>query len=556
MINNCNEFFCLVNLNPNSPKIFGFTEFLAGLALMVLAWTIADTRYRFRIKTAPIPLEKITFWVVLLVGTLSLVTDLWRANGFPVIKGSLISPVTWQALLAGLYFLTFISWVWYAFVRPSKFSKMTYKRYIKTIYNYILKGSKIELAIIADELVRSTDQIIFHATNLTPRKRENNYGKDKIPMIECAANDILGLISDKRFCQAVVESSQVFALFLFSDIENTKKYSVNVKIFSKNIMIEALKYNDSFLYHESSHYESGIIGKVKPLSRSIFGSSEMVEEIGTIFDVDYEFERIWSDRELKSYTRAFLLFVDDLIKKDIYHHSYVFSRALEKITSHSSQLYTVNDLNNVWQTEPVKKLNVITDCFEMIIEDLNKKSTQFPFKLRIRKENFYISNSIYDLLSREMFDVIHNASYISTPFHSIWSVHYDCILNSFFNKHEDAGKASRIIHHKLRRLIYNEITRMGKFPNFKGARILGFCLSTLGFVLHDKRTCRGTYSLHKTILSWVRKNFNALNKANIAVSNACLFDSISYDDKNSRLVKVYEANGISLVNKYIYLDLD
>lgn len=92
MTNACDDFFCLVNLDPNGPKIFGFSEFLAGLALMVLAWTIADFRYRFRIKTAPIPLEKITFWVVLVVGFMTILTDLWRANGLPVIRGNLISP--------------------------------------------------------------------------------------------------------------------------------------------------------------------------------------------------------------------------------------------------------------------------------------------------------------------------------------------------------------------------------------------------------------------------------------------------------------------------------
>lgn len=46
-----------VPLETSAPKFFGFAEFLAGLALMVLAWTIADVRYRFRIRSAPIPLK-------------------------------------------------------------------------------------------------------------------------------------------------------------------------------------------------------------------------------------------------------------------------------------------------------------------------------------------------------------------------------------------------------------------------------------------------------------------------------------------------------------------
>ena len=60
----CYGVICFIALDANAPKFFGFSEFLASLALMVLAWTTADSRYKFRINTAPIPLRKITFWVV------------------------------------------------------------------------------------------------------------------------------------------------------------------------------------------------------------------------------------------------------------------------------------------------------------------------------------------------------------------------------------------------------------------------------------------------------------------------------------------------------------
>lgn len=39
-----------VPLDPDSPRFFGFGEFLAGLARMVVAWTIARVRHRFRLS--------------------------------------------------------------------------------------------------------------------------------------------------------------------------------------------------------------------------------------------------------------------------------------------------------------------------------------------------------------------------------------------------------------------------------------------------------------------------------------------------------------------------
>ena len=41
-------FIRLIPLDANAPKFFGFSEFLASLALMVLAWTIADVDFQIK----------------------------------------------------------------------------------------------------------------------------------------------------------------------------------------------------------------------------------------------------------------------------------------------------------------------------------------------------------------------------------------------------------------------------------------------------------------------------------------------------------------------------
>ncbi len=68
----CSGVVCFAPLSPDGPVFFGFGEYLASLALMVLAWTIADARYRFRIGTAPLPMDRLTFGVVGAVGVLTL----------------------------------------------------------------------------------------------------------------------------------------------------------------------------------------------------------------------------------------------------------------------------------------------------------------------------------------------------------------------------------------------------------------------------------------------------------------------------------------------------
>src|SRR5256885_14212143 len=90
---------CFAPVDVTAPKFFGFSEFLTALALIALAWTTADFRYRFRVSTAPIPLRDTMFLSVLVIGLLTLATDVWRAQGWPVPQGKALTPATWQALL-------------------------------------------------------------------------------------------------------------------------------------------------------------------------------------------------------------------------------------------------------------------------------------------------------------------------------------------------------------------------------------------------------------------------------------------------------------------------
>ena len=225
----CYGFMCFVPLDASGHKFFGFSEFLAGLALMVLAWTIADVRYRFRVRTAPIPLQGGTFSVVAVVGVLALLTDLWRAEQWLVPRGNLLTPASWQALLGAVFLLTFLIWAWFAFIRPPIYGRHNAERFAQTLYRFVLKGSPAELAVIADELTYSVRSLVRNASDkgtLRRYKAQEDEKKWKPPKVEAYANDLLLLIADKRLCRVIVESSPITALAVFQEIGDTKKYDI------------------------------------------------------------------------------------------------------------------------------------------------------------------------------------------------------------------------------------------------------------------------------------------------------------------------------------------
>lgn len=122
-----------------------------------------------------------SFYVVAAIGLLTLLTDLWRAEQWLVPRGILLTPAVWQALLGGAFLLTILTWAWLGFIRPPTYGQYNAKRFGQTLYRIILNGSPTELAVIADELARSAQALVQHATN--------RYSLHNGERIECEEED-------------------------------------------------------------------------------------------------------------------------------------------------------------------------------------------------------------------------------------------------------------------------------------------------------------------------------------------------------------------------------
>jgi len=550
---------CFASLDGIGQKFFGFSEFLTGLALMVLAWTIADVRYRFRVRTAPIPLLGITFSVVVAVGVLTLLTDLWRVEKWMVPKGNFLTPASWQALLGGLFLLTFLTWIWFAFIRPATYGKHNAERYAQTLYRFILRGSPAELAVIADELACSATALVDHATD---RGRLKNYQleredeKKNPPKVEGYANDLLLLIADKRLCRAIVESSPGTALAVFQAMTDAKKYGIQVETFAKNIVNDALANKDSFLYHEAEGYESGLIGYHKPLSQAMFSNYEMVEMIGTLLDPDIYGKREWDAAQWEAYCRVVLITFRSYVKEGSGGHSFVLYRAKGYIENAASDLYTLNELTSTWDTDSFRRLRVVVEFVKDAIKILEEKGVPDHVRIRERQKHGHPRETFYDHIASMIFEVIFHASAVRSPQWECWSIQHNSVWGELFNFNHLDGPAGKVVKFKVRRLLYYEIADMKRFPNFKGAKILGFCLNVMGLTVRQGDYDKDSRALQRAVLAWTRKNFAWLHGYNPRIAEACLVDGMTYDADNLRLVHTSPADGLRREPSYDYLELD
>lgn len=154
-----------------------------------------------------------------------------------------------------------------------------------------------------------------------------------------------------------------------------------------------------------------------------------------------------------------------------------------------------------------------------------------------------------------MFELIFSASLVKSPADKCWMIQHNTVWTAFFWSHHNDGEAWKIIRHKLRRKLYNEVCQLQKFPNYKSSGILGFLLNVMGLKIPDRNNRNNSYhALHKATLKWVQNNYLKLINVQLDVAASCLIGSVSFDKKKSCLVKTY-MKGLNIEPPREYLAL-
>tara|TARA_A100000171_G_C2130113_1_gene146132 strand:- start:663 stop:2495 length:1833 start_codon:yes stop_codon:yes gene_type:complete len=545
-------------------SIFGFAEFIAALALLVVVYTITDVRYKFRIRTARLPLLKMAFFVISIVGFGSLITDFWMASNCPVLD----SFITYSGLQFsyGFLFLSMVLlWLFFAFMRPPKFNKSNAKKYLHELYRYILQGSETELPVIAHELGRSAREIINLSEESPSRrfpKADNIFTKffkseDKTGQY---AYEILLMIGTRRLCRymAAVAPATVIEFFLeFS--ENIKTKSLPIGQFVRNISTEAILNKDSVLYHEDEGYNSGWFGYVRPFSKAVYGDYDLIEILSqdhsSPLDLDYKALAGLDPEQFEAYTRVTLITFEEYIKKypDGLTNSYALNQAFSNIKSATLSIYQINNITDWHNTDVYRKFRTSVDFIRDVIRLLNKHGQ--PRLDILKSTENYKRGDMYGHVANLMFEIISAASRVNKNRDTCWEIHHNSVWTDFFNYGENKDPRKLVLF-RLRRALYDEICRLSELPNYKSARILAICLNVMGPVIPKKGIFMYSEqrALHKAMIGWLKNNYLDLIDKQPDVANACIIGSISYDEDKKQIIKSY-IKGLRLEESKEYLSL-
>lgn len=554
----CFREICFHQLSASDPKLFGFAEFLTGLALMVVVWTIADVRYRFRIAIAPLPLLRGTFVAVACLGLLTLITDVWRARGGYVPDSSVMTSATWQGLLGAVFLATFLIWAWFAFVRPPTYGAKNAKKFYEALYEAVLRSNPAELAVIADELGDSVRALVVHApTGYEIRELRKSAPGDglKAPALIAYAHDTLLLLADPRFVKALVGAAPRTALFLFESMSALRRYPAALRTFVSNFVAESIENKNSFVYHETKAYETGLIGEVKPLTTAMFARYDMLDELDSLLDVRFPHAWQWDATQLSAYCRLVLLALKTYIKDEyLGTHSPMLYRAFQNIVTRTMDVATLDGKDSIALGEDAyERLRIAAGLISDSIKVLSE--VPVPTGTRLRTKDIQ-SSSIYDLVAKTAVDLVHNAAYVRGPRMTCWHVQHNAVWARLFGIEAADRMVSRLIQHKIRRLLYDAVMEMDRFPNFQAARFLALCLNVLGHRKGRGRMDRAGWPLKVALLAWVRRRYSWLYATRPAIAEHCLVDTMSYDPRTRRILFARLSSlGIDKP-KYTYFQVD
>lgn len=295
----------------------------------------------------------------------------------------------------------------------------------------------------------------------------------------------------------------------------------------------------------------------KPVCQAMFSSYEMVEAIGTLFDIDFSSRSKWDADQWKAYCRVVLLTFHDFVEKGYGAHSYVLYRAFSEIKDAVSDLYKLNGISSsAWDNDMQARLRVVVDFIQEVVKILEEKGIPPKLQLRVNDKNRAYAKTFFDHVANLIYEVIFAASAVTSPRELCWWVQRNFLWGELFNFDNLNGPAGAAAKFKVCRLLYRDVYDMKKFPNFKGARILGYCLNVMGLQRQKGDYDRDSRALHKAILSWTKKNYAWLYDYNPRVAEACLVDGMTWDAEHRRIVLTHPADGLRPTPSFIYLDVD
>ncbi len=532
--------------------IFGFAEFLGALALLILVYNATDVRYRFRVTAAPIPLYIVTFISTAAIGFGTLLTDLWFSERW-IAPAAGVSRAEIQAFFGVAFLSVILLWTLFAFVRPTRFGKLNAARFARTVHSFLMRGSKEDLDTVSTEIARSSPYIFKYASEYEALSENKNISRRQLASIY--AYDLLAMIAHKRLCRHIVVNNPLMAVNIAEQAEKTKIYEPLGHFFFQ-ITDAALSERDSIVFHESSYF-SGLIGQIKSFLNLIYGKYALIEASNhSALDLDYKLVQEIEPEQLSVYADMVAITFKSYIEVDLHlSHSYSIYRSIENLKDSCSGLYNIDRIEKFYEINKYRNLNIFIETIKKLVQIIDDSKVDLSKIYSLNKKIDRRRDNVIDWIAEALIEVISDAGNISGPAWTAWSIQHNAIWSKLFTSNTKRYSALWFIQSRFRRLIFDELKEMEKFPNYQNARILRFLLNVMKWEVGKREDYpESEYPMRRMLIPWVQRNFLKVLHSAPEVARYCLTDDMVIDEFKFRLGKRHEKM-LGREESWVYLDL-
>lgn len=276
------------NAGQTRESFFGFSEFLTGLAFLLMVWVTSDYKYKFRFHISRLP-TKSGFFSVILIGVIVLADDFLFSL---VLKNPFIDCMV-QLVYALMLLAVIVYWFYIAFIQPPVFNKVNHELYRVEFCRVVNCQNEEKMKILVHEMSYSMPNLVRFAPQIYCEKR-------KMSEIEEDAALIFSVMGSEYYCRCLVRYSINTAVALFEALENQKRYNIGLEYFARNFITESLKYEGSYAYRESD-YRNGFFRWLQPTIAVIYGNGSLLLNLKGLLEPDSSLTSTWNHKHIHAY---------------------------------------------------------------------------------------------------------------------------------------------------------------------------------------------------------------------------------------------------------------
>lgn len=439
---------------------FGFTTFLTGVAFLLMAWTTSDYKYRFRLFVSSLSPRSLLY-ITIFLGFTVLVCDFFASMEW-------ISPLkhnVCQLALAVLFLFEITYWLFVCFFRPPVFNLRNHTRYTQEFDHVLYSGDEAKMLVIAEELIQSMPKIVKYSAG-------KHCDWEKCSDVSKDALRIVGMMGDKLFCRIIVKKSIDTALALFNNVEKERKFDIGLDLFARNLTTEALRWDQSFAYRETTLGES-ILTYWQPVVNLIYGNHKIVLNVRDLLNPDYSLTRNWNSRQVYAYVELMTSAYSSCY--DCCSNAHYFSNVFENLEYTICRVCWRREWNGGPAEDEEKDVFWKAMLFYQNIIHGFLDQRKSPKNWHKYTDDFY-RKDLLDCLADSLVKVFYFAGGVRGPEDIRHIIQYMHCYNSIFSLSE-CKNAGAFFMLKLRRAVVSEIK---KDSGLVGIYLLLFFLEILG----------------------------------------------------------------------------